>query len=129
MIYIALTLICCFAAGAANGVMDALQFHGIASGNPFWDPKLSWERKYREIGDNWWANLIEDLDNTILSWTTDGWHLVKFFWLTIMTFAIVLATQFNLTATWHYIALFVAVRLSMSAGFSLTYKVIFKRKM
>ena len=68
-------------AGYSNAVMDTLQFHfsiSIFSNSDYdkfyWNPNLSWKNKYKELGDNFYYNLIEKLDNNLLVFTTDGWH-------------------------------------------------------
>lgn len=78
-----------------NGVMDTVSFHyqgSIFSGNEqFWNPKVSWENKYAKGPDGilrpykprYWGS------TTILSFTTDGWHLCKAIFLWFNRFAFV----------------------------------------
>ena len=70
--------------GASEAIMDKLQFHYKKSifwnedkyNQVFWDPKRSWINKYR-IGSTseprFWGS------TTYFVFTTDAWHLFKFF--------------------------------------------------
>ena len=76
-------------AAACNAVMDVLA-HKFSTSifwscwHPFWDPNRSWERKYKD-NDKWygWIN------DTILVWTTDAWHLFQMFMKSFIVLAIV----------------------------------------
>lgn len=122
-------------AGAANGFMDALQFHGAWSklGNEqFWNPNKSWINKWEidEAGkaiagkERFWGS------STFLVFLTDGWHLVKWIYLLSVKLAIVTMLYFPVSRkkiinllTW--VGIFAAITLAMSAGFHLTYSIIF----
>ena len=80
MIYIALTLL--LLAGISEAIMDKLQFHYSLSVfskfNPlFWNPEISWKNKWKNgdslQGEKFW------LSSTLFVFTTDAWHLFKFF--------------------------------------------------
>jgi hypothetical protein len=80
MIYISIFLL--LLSGISEAIMDKLQFHYSLSifskYNPlFWDPSISWKNKWKdgwkENGERFW------LSSTLLVFTTDGWHLFKFF--------------------------------------------------
>ena len=70
------------ASGAANAVMDKLQFHfndsifRVATDKEFWDPSISWRNKWkggkRKNGEKFLFS------STILVFTTDAWHFFKF---------------------------------------------------
>jgi len=110
-------------AGAANGLMGSSKFHWKKSfvkrifvdkfgwSEDFWNPKRSWVRKYREIGNSWIANILEKLDNSWLSFTTDGWRLLK----EIMITSICLGVA---PVWWMYLVL----RLMLWAGYKITYR-------
>lgn len=64
-----------FIAGAADGMNQALVYHGALKGHPFWDYSTSWKRKYKNYptdkrarfpGSKTWAVGI-----------TDGNHLTR----------------------------------------------------
>ena len=59
-------------AGAAEAVMDFLQFY-YDKPNQFWNPKISWENKYK--GGEYKNGLT--FRGRWLVFTTDGWHLMK----------------------------------------------------
>lgn len=61
-----------FVAGAAEGVMDHLQFHYSGS-DPFWQPDISWRNKYRNHDPAQGMTFR----GRYLVWTTDGWHAAK----------------------------------------------------
>ncbi len=94
-----LSISCILLAGAANGVMDTLQFHYSASvfsrmeNQQYWNPKISWENKYAKDGE---GALVRPLrpaylgSTTVLSWATDGWHMAKAIFLASFRTAIVL---------------------------------------
>lgn len=80
MIYIVLTLL--LLAGVSEAIMDKLQFHYSLSVfsrfNPlFWNPDISWKNKWKNgdklQGEKFW------LSSTLFVFTTDAWHLFKFF--------------------------------------------------
>ena len=43
----------------------------------FWNPHVSWVNKRKYRGDSWFNKLIERLDDSVLVFLTDGWHLFK----------------------------------------------------
>lgn len=85
IIYIALAIIFVIISGISEAVMDKIQFHWhktIFSINPnrykplFWNPELSWANKYKD------TQTLEPKfkgSTTIFVFTTDAWHLFKFF--------------------------------------------------
>ena len=80
MIYIALILI--LLVGISEAIMDKLQFHYSLSVfskfNPlFWNPEISWKNKWKN-GDNLQGEKFW-LSSTLFVFTTDAWHLFKFF--------------------------------------------------
>jgi len=64
---------------SAKWIMDTLQFHFENSkyskfkNQQFWNPKLSWENKYKEG-----SKLKKLLLKTTLVFATDAWHLFQF---------------------------------------------------
>lgn len=115
-------------AGAANGIMDTLQFHYTKSRyaklNPdFWNPAISWKRKYKRNSD---GSLVQPLvpayigSTTWLVWTTDAWHLFKWLYQNSMRGAVVLP-WIRVFGIWT-ILMFVGLFLLQSLMFHLTYK-------
>lgn len=130
-------------AGAANGIMDALWFHGAWQhfDNPaFWNPAESWVNKWaidmegnpvagkeRFWGSSRWFVAV-----------TDGWHLCKFVQLLALKLAILAAIVipvdadgrirfigFDRVTVLVIVLFFIGITLALSAGFHLTYSWIF----
>lgn len=140
---IILILICLAGAGIANGVMDTLQFHYPNSRfaklskeqQLYWNPAISWENKYEKNLD---GSLVQPLraafpgSVTVLSFITDGWHLMKFFYTNLVRVAFVLI----LSAYWKprvggsflkllfWIGVWGVAFTVQSAGFHLMYTII-----
>lgn len=115
-------------AGAANGIMDTLQFHYTKSRyaklNPdFWNPAISWKRKYKRNKD---GSLIQPLvpayigSTTWLVWTTDAWHLFKWIYQSTLRLAVIVAL-FPVYKWWCILG-YVGLFLIQSSSFHLTYK-------
>ena len=87
-------------AAVCNAVMDVLA-HKFSSSVfvrlnwTYWDPQMSWGNKYTD--NNKWYGWIND---TILVWVTDGWHLFQM----LMKTSIVLAIVFYIPIThaWYW---------------------------
>lgn len=73
--YLVISFALLIIAGAAEGVMDHLQFH-YTKPNHFWNPEFSWKNKYKG-GDKRNGEKFF-LSSSLLVWLTDGWHLMKF---------------------------------------------------
>lgn len=95
----------------------------------FWNPHRSWKNKYKERGNTLFANFIEKIDNTILSFLTDGWHLFQFIMLTALQTSITLPFIFYYNLSWWQgiITIFV-VKMIWGATFELFYKYILIKK-
>jgi hypothetical protein len=69
--------------GFFEAVMDKLQFHYDKSvfksfkKQQFWDPKISWRNKWKEGEKENGERFL--FSSTLLVFTTDAWHLAKFF--------------------------------------------------
>lgn len=145
----------CLLAGLANGIGDELQFHYedsfAANLNPeFWNPSESWRFKYAKDAE---GDLIPAPDNiyyrsfdlkykeryplsaTALSFTTDAWHLAKFFYHAFLRLAIVILfvggyARRNVKewARWEYsvayLVVFAALTAIQAAGFHVFYTLI-----
>jgi hypothetical protein len=88
-------------AGAFNGIMDLVQHHFKYSvfnyesiyNRQFWDPSVSWKNKWKDghqmYGEKFWKS------STWFVFTTDGWHLMKFFMIKAILLAVVFHDGFN----------------------------------
>ena len=129
-------------AGAANGLMDTLQFHypktGFSEKSSFWNPNISWENKWSKNDD---GSLIVPLTPryfgaaTFLSFTTDAWHLSKFIHTNAIRLALLIALGAYLKPRWGilgpsfawvaWVVIWGAVMAVQSAGFHLVYTLIY----
>ena len=64
-----------FVAGLADGMNQALVYHGALKGHPFWDYQTSWERKYRHYPDDLRAAWPGSKSWSVMF--TDGNHLTR----------------------------------------------------
>lgn len=133
----------CLLAGLANGIGDTLQFHygssWAADLDPqFWNPKVSLENKWAKDAQ---GELIYPLrpryfgSSTFLVWTTDAWHLAKFFYHTLLRLAIVILLITDYTrrrvkewSWWQYgvayAVVFVGLAAIQAAGFHVFYTLL-----
>lgn len=108
-----------FLTGSFDGVADVLQFKYQESVFPqkgekgfgYWNPKVSWERKY-SVG--------YPLSETALVRFTDGWHLAKGFRNDFNSIAVMSYTK-PPTGEWeYYIYDFLVMFAARSAGWHFT---------
>lgn len=87
LLHLILTILAYALAAFCKGIADTLQFHFMESvfndvgRRPrFWNPKLSWENKYKRDKS---GHLVQPLkprfpgSTTFLVFLTDGWHLFE----------------------------------------------------
>jgi hypothetical protein len=111
-------------AGAADGMNQALVYHGALKGHPFWDYSTSWKRKYKDYdhgdtrsrfpGSKTWAVGI-----------TDGNHLTRMINRSFTTGSIMFAMSEH--DPWYEIvkeAIFASIINRI--GFSYVYDKVFK---
>lgn len=110
-------IICVALAGVFNSIMDKLQFGGLGGNSQFWNPQLSWHNKHRDLGHTFIANIIEALDNTVLSFLTDGWHLMKF----CMTSCFIIALIPPVESVWIWIIFFIGAKVIFGTVFTVFY--------
>lgn len=68
--------VCLVVAGRAEGVNEAIKFHGWGKGNPNVDINISWKNKYKDWdGGDYRPAYIGA--KTWLVWTTDMYHFTK----------------------------------------------------
>ncbi len=118
--------LCLLCAGLCNGVMDSLQFHfsqtmfaDASRFDPqFWNPAESWKNKYLDYdaskGEAFFGS------STFLVFTTDAWHLFKFF---MLKFFVLAALSFAFGPRWYWdeLADWVKVGIGM-VGLTLCYQ-------
>lgn len=113
----AIPLTTTFLAGLAEGVQDYLAFHNSGTSH-FWGMD-SWKNKYRD-GD---PAKGETFRGKYLTFTTDGFHLMKFTKNLFQTATIVL--KFNEKKKWYYYLIDGVIYWGVNrAGFNLTYNFI-----
>lgn len=101
-------------AAIAEAVMDGLQFY-YNGNSTFWNPKLSWVRKYKNNnplqGERWWTS------STITVAFTDGWHFMK--WIRNLALTLI---PIVLNPTWKVTILTISIRILYGLVFTSTLK-------
>lgn len=114
--FISATLI--YFAGCFEGVMDFLDFHYYKE-DDFWNPRISWTNKYKKGDPKLGPRFF--LSTSLLSFLTDGWHLMKY--LKNLTFFSGLALNTLYFKEWYLIALVCISAWTINRlGFNLTFK-------
>jgi hypothetical protein len=105
-------------AGCFEGIMDHLQFH-FDKNNYFWNPSLSWKNKWKN-GDKSQGERFF-LSSTVFVFTTDGWHLMKWF-RNRMIDTLIFLFLYDIMI-WHYaLSITLLFRIVYGIGFHITYK-------
>lgn len=115
-------LVCTFIGGVFEGAMDQLDFH-YSKPNQYWNPDLSYVNKYIDHdptkGTTWRGKY--------LTFTTDGWHLMKFGnHMSLMT-AVMLKSvfSFGVKKKWYWYVMEVLTYWGANRlGFQVTYNLI-----
>ncbi len=118
--------------GVANGYNETLthhynrfkKVHPNANDN-FWDPKLSWKRKYA----NWDNGDYREAyfgSKTFLVWTTDPYHFSSTLSNTAMVGGTFVITFGEKREWWEYVIDFTSMFIGRSIGFHTIYSVIYK---
>ena len=126
-----------FIAGAANGIMDDLQFHYADTvfakfeNQRFWNPEISWTNKYAHDKE---GVIIKPLkpafigSTTFLVSLTDAWHLFKLIYNGSLRLCIVLLFWFayeqRLGKWYEIILLWSGLAILQSLFFHLTYTLL-----
>lgn len=118
-------------AGAANAVMDTLQFHYSQSifplqpndkllGKPrsWWDPQQSWRNKYRD-GITARGPAFPG-STTVFVWLTDAWHLAQEIMLAAFALAITWPVARGME-WWGMLVTFLVVRVLFGITFNILY--------
>ena len=123
MIWILISIIVVLVSGAAEGIMDSLQFHFDSTpfskmNQLYWNPALSWKNKYKngnpEEGEKF------PLSTTFFVSFTDGWHTMKLIRNTLSFVGIGLIGWMSKDLV-VLICLLILARSSYGIGFWLTY--------
>ncbi|MBP6854647.1 MAG: hypothetical protein KBD26_00760 [Candidatus Pacebacteria bacterium] len=122
-----------FIAGASDGVSQTLAFHYEYFQNDFpdapqnyWNPDSSWYNKWAN-GDPNQGEAFPG-SSTMFVWTTDGYHLFRTISKTSLVSGICFGTVVNVydqKKWWIYLTDFVLYSVAYSAGFHLTYTLMF----
>lgn len=120
-----------FVAGAFEGVAETLKWHywefeGVHSGadEQYWNPSVSWVNKYKGGVSANGAKF--PLSTTAFVWMTDGYHLMRFGKVSFLTVGLVLSPDLRGRKWYVYILKTFVYTLSYSAGFHLTYSLIYR---
>ena len=122
---------CFFVAGALEGQAETLKWHPeeFAKALPgaditWWNPELSWPNKYKngdpQQGPAYFGS------TTFLAWTTDGYHATRTLKNVTGLVGILLTPDMKGQRWYIYLAKAALYSISYSAGFHLTYSLIFK---
>ncbi len=113
-----------FVSGAADGINQAIQVHGLGAGKSFWDYQTSWKRKYKDFdaGDTRAAYLFS---KSAFVAGTDGYHLTRFISRSTMT-ATIIIDKTDLKSWKAVVGKLLIMSFANRLGFWLTYDVIFK---
>tara|TARA_X000001382_G_scaffold25412_3_gene15998 strand:+ start:7470 stop:7844 length:375 start_codon:yes stop_codon:yes gene_type:complete len=121
---IAISLLFTLIAGAANGIMDLINFHWhrapefMQKNYQFWNPEISWKNKWNtETGKEKFLG-----SSTIFAFLTDGWHLMK----TIMLICLIGTPSLLILFNDHLnfidsLLVFLVLRFTFGLGFYITY--------
>lgn len=140
MINLLIVAILVTTAGIANAVMDKLQFHyskSIFSNKPTWNPKKSWENKWKrdENGDPIPGKEKFPLSSTALVFLTDAWHFFQFVMLSCFTLAIIIYDPSPILQTpllpnssfWNTVLLTIIQFSILKVIFSLSFEYFFSK--
>jgi hypothetical protein len=118
-------LICVAISGAAEALMDTLQFHYDRSfftklkNQNFWRPDLSWKNKWKgedpQLGERFLGS------STLFVGLTDGWHLFKLVH-NLFLFIGLLIVSISLYLPLHIAISFVVARVIFGVSFTLVFK-------
>jgi len=123
--------ICFFVAGTMEGAAETLKWHPqefqkrFPNANmDYWNPELSWPNKYKN-GDPAQGPAYFG-STTFLAWTTDGYHLARTVRTTSVMVGILLTPDIKGQKWYIYLAKAAIYSAAYTAGFHLTYTLIFK---
>jgi hypothetical protein len=134
IVFVVFTALFALIYGVLDATRDTLAHHFTRSifagwNAQFWDANLSWCNKWLNCQsgvEKYWGS------STFLSFTTDGWHLVKFFQLRMVAFfpALWLSYQISMEKSilfrlGVFMAAFTLFSLVQSIGFTLCYDYFF----
>jgi len=122
-----ISIICIFLSGMSEAIMDKLQFHFEKSiySNPtkynqlFWNPIESWKNKWKD--DLKTEKFLGS--STLFVFTTDAWHLFKFFRTTSLFIGLGLLPFI----TFNPIIMILSLRIIFGLTFTLFFDVILVR--
>jgi hypothetical protein len=120
-----------FGGGMAWGLHEVIHYHypKFQQRHPgadpnFWNPAVSWQNKWKN-GDPLQGEAFP-LSSTALVWTTDAKHILGIASNGSIVIATCVITRRDKRKWWEYGIDIVALGLARSAGFYLTYNIIYK---
>ena len=120
-----------FGGGMAWGLHEVIHYHypKFQQRHPgadpnFWNPAVSWQNKWKN-GDPLQGEAFP-LSSTALAWTTDAKHILGIMSNGSIVIATCVVTIGEKRKWWEYGIDMVASGLARSAGFYLTYNIIYK---
>ncbi len=121
-----------FIGGAANGVHETISHHygqfkkvHPNANDQYWNPEISWKNKYEDFDNgNMSSNYMGA--KTYLAWTTDAKHLMSVTSNASLIGATAIITIGSKQKWYDYAIQIIAMSAARSAGFHLTYSLIYK---
>ena len=114
--------------GLFEAIMDKINFHfensifSLMKNQQFWNPKLAWRNKWRNGNKEEGPRFL--LSSTLLVFTTDAWHLMKFF----RNLCLVLAMLNLLNLGWVGLVAIIIGRVLWGITFEYFFSTVFEKK-
>jgi hypothetical protein len=114
--------------GLFEAVMDKINFHfensifSLMKNQQFWNPRLSWRNKWRNGNKEDGPKFF--LSSTLLVFTTDAWHRMKFY----RNLCLVLAMLNLLNSGWVGLVAIITGRVLWGVTFEYFFSTVFEKK-
>ena len=115
--------------GLFEAVMDKINFHfensifSLMKNQQFWNPRLSWRNKWRNGNKEDGPKFF--LSSTLLVFTTDAWHRMKFY----RNLCLVLAMLNLLNSGWVGLVAIITGRVLWGVTFEYFFSTVFEKKL
>ena len=144
ILYALLTIVLCAIAGAADAVMDTVDFK--FSGSIFtkltgqcrmpglrhltkqlwWNQSEGWKNKYKDRDPSKGRAFFGSM--TFLVFVTDAWHFFQFIMFTALGCAICTATFLTAFVWWEFLLAIIAYKIIFGCTFELFFNKLWKKK-